>query len=125
MAAVRQQANIKNGGLKEIKMYYRITGYYPEKNVSFIVDSNGKFEKLWQFSAYLKSKDCDIVAVSRKETMIDDTTSSIDINTKQFVIRSCYMGTPTWSVLKSDGIAYKSLRVGTVEYIPDTEEKVK
>ena len=65
------------------------------------------------------------MAVSRKETMIDETTSPIDINTKQFVIRSCYMGTPTWSVLKSDGIAYKSFRVGTVEYIPDIEEKVK
>ena len=32
---VRQQANIENGGLKEIKMYYRITGYYPEKKRFF------------------------------------------------------------------------------------------
>ena len=25
--------------------YFRITAYYPEDNFSFIVDSNGKFEK--------------------------------------------------------------------------------
>ena len=106
-------------------MYYRITGYDPRANISFIVDSNGKFEKLWQFSAYVKSKGCEIFAVSRQENMIDDKTPLIERNNKQFVIRSFYMGTPTWSVLKSDGIAYKSLRVGTVEYIPDAEEKVK
>ena len=36
--------------------YYRITAYYPEKDFSVILDSNGKFEKLWQFSAYLVQK---------------------------------------------------------------------
>ena len=62
-------------------MYYRITGYYPEKNVSFIADSNGKFEKLWQFSAYLKSKGCDIITVSRQENMIDEKTPPIERRT--------------------------------------------
>ena len=33
--------------------YFRITGYYPEQDFCFIIDSNGMFEKLWQFSSYL------------------------------------------------------------------------
>ena len=103
-------------------MYYRVTGYYPEKNVSFIADSNGKFEKLWQFSAYLKSKGCDIISVSRFENMIDEKTPPIYANDKQFVIRSCAMGTSTFSSLVVNGQTYKSLRVGNMEYVPDKDD---
>lgn len=122
MAAVRQQANFKDSSLKGDIMYYRITGYDPRANISFIVDSNGKFEKLWQFSAYVKSKGCEIFAVSRQENMIDDKTPLIERNNKQFVIRSCAMGTPTNSSLKINDVIYKSVRVGNLEYVPDTED---
>ena len=103
-------------------MYYRITGYYPQKNVSFIADSNGKFEKLWQFSAYLKSMGCDIIAVSRIENMIDENTPQIEYNDKQFCIRTCAMGTSTFSTLKTGGTVYRSLKVGSIEYIPDKDD---
>jgi len=106
-------------------MYYRITGYDPRANISFIVDSNGKFEKLWQFSAYVKSKGCDIIAVSKQENMIDDKTPPIEPNGEQFVIRSCAMGTSTWSSMKTDGTTYKSLRVGNIEYIPDNTDIIE
>ena len=33
--------------------YFRITAYHPTKDICAIFDSNGRFEKLWQFSAYL------------------------------------------------------------------------
>ena len=29
--------------------YFRITAYHPTENLSVIMDSNGLFEKLWQF----------------------------------------------------------------------------
>lgn len=32
--------------------YFRITGYWPESDICFIIDSNGMFEKLWQFSSF-------------------------------------------------------------------------
>lgn len=51
--------------------YFRITAYYPEDNFSFIIDSNGKFEKLWQFSAYLISKGIKIIEVSKQEQILD------------------------------------------------------
>lgn len=31
--------------------YFRITAYSPAENIGMIVDSNGKFEKVWQFSS--------------------------------------------------------------------------
>ena len=43
--------------------YFRITGYWPKENLTFIVDSNGRFTKLWQFSAYLVSKGIEIKQV--------------------------------------------------------------
>lgn len=102
--------------------YYRVTAYYPQENISFIADSFGKFEKLWQLSAFLKSKDCDIIAASKLENMLDETTPPITPNVRHFIIRSCTMGTSTWSTMKIDGTTYKSLRVGNVEYIPDINE---
>ena len=49
--------------------YFRITGYWPKENLTFIVDSNGMFEKLWQFSAYLVSKGIEIKEVSKNDTL--------------------------------------------------------
>ena len=47
--------------------YYRITAYHPAEDLSVIVDSNGKFEKLWEFSAYMVSKGFKVIAVNRED----------------------------------------------------------
>ena len=46
--------------------YFRITAYHPEQDLSAIFDSNGYFEKLWQFSAYLIQKGFKIIEVGMK-----------------------------------------------------------
>lgn len=46
--------------------YFRITAYHPTENLSVIMDSNGLFEKLWHFSAYLVSKGFKIIAVGEE-----------------------------------------------------------
>lgn len=51
--------------------YYRITAYYPEKNISVIMDSYGMFEKLWQFSAFLVEKGFNIIAVDKENNFTD------------------------------------------------------
>lgn len=43
--------------------YFRITAYHPAKNICAVFDSSGRFEKLWQFSAYLVQKGFKIVEV--------------------------------------------------------------
>lgn len=47
--------------------YFRITAYHPIENISVIMDSYGKFEKLWQFSAYMVSKGFKIIAVGGED----------------------------------------------------------
>lgn len=46
--------------------YYRITAYHPNEDISVIMDSNGKFEKLWQFSACLVAKGFKIIEASNE-----------------------------------------------------------
>ena len=47
--------------------YFRITAYHPEENISAIFDSNGMFDKLWQFSAVLVSKGFKIIQASKDD----------------------------------------------------------
>ena len=51
--------------------YFRITAYYPEKDFSVILDSNGMFEKLWMFSSYLVQKGFKILEVGNEEKFLD------------------------------------------------------
>ncbi len=47
--------------------YFRITAYHPTENLSVIMDSNGLFEKLWQFSAFMVSKGFKIIQASKDD----------------------------------------------------------
>ena len=47
--------------------YFRITAYHPVEDISVILDSNGKFEKLWEFSAHLLQKGFKIIEASKEE----------------------------------------------------------
>ena len=51
--------------------YFRITGYYPEKDFCFIMDCYGKFEKLWQFSVYVRDKGINVLEVSKDGLFLD------------------------------------------------------
>lgn len=51
--------------------YFRITAYHPAKNICAIFDSNGRFEKLWQFSSYLVRKGFKIVEVGTDDKFLD------------------------------------------------------
>ena len=47
--------------------YFRITtAYNPNKDILMIVDSNEKFEKIWQISVFLVPKDFQILAVGNE-----------------------------------------------------------
>ncbi len=75
--------------------YYRITAYHPEKNISVIMDSNGMFEKLWQFSAFLDEKGFDIIAVGKEDNFTD---GNIERQTEplpdKIMLRACALNKP-------------------------------
>ena len=46
--------------------YFRLTAYYPAEDISCIMDTYGKYDEIWQFSAYLVKLKFKIIDVAGK-----------------------------------------------------------
>lgn len=77
--------------------YFRITAYYPEENISIIIDSNGMFEKLWQFSSHLVKKGFKIIAVGNEESFDDGNIPKAFLDAHNMILRACDRGEPSIS----------------------------
>ena len=88
--------------------YFRITAYHPTDDVGIIVDSNGKFEKLWQFSAFLVSKGFKILAVGNETKFSEGNIPKAEESDKLF-LRACMKGNPeqNGSVIEVNGKSYE------------------
>ena len=67
--------------------YFRITAYNKEEDFSCILDSNGMFEKLWQFSAYLVSKGLKILDACKIEDTQNTNTKPVNKVSKYILLR--------------------------------------
>jgi hypothetical protein len=103
-------------------MYYRITAYHPTENVSVIMDSNGKYEKLWQFSSELLQKGFKILEVSNDERFLDINITKTE-PTDKIVLRATATGKPENATHLIDGVTYYAVKVDGKIYIPDKEKK--
>lgn len=68
--------------------YYRITAYHPETDISVILDSFGRFEKLWQFSAFLVARKFKIIAVDKSENISFGNLEKANYDDKNIIIRA-------------------------------------
>ena len=68
--------------------YFRITAYHPEQDLSAIFDSNGCFEKLWQFSAYLIQKGFKIIAVGGEDKFDFGDMPKVGYNAEKIYLRA-------------------------------------
>ena len=73
--------------------YFRITAYHPARNICAIFDSNGRFEKLWQFSSYLVQKGFKIVEVGGADKFLDGDFPKVSEG-NQLIVRACGEGAP-------------------------------
>ena len=73
--------------------YFRITAYHPARNICAVFDSNGRFEKLWQFSSYLVQKGFKIVEVGGGDKFLDGDFPKVPESDK-LILRACGRGTP-------------------------------
>ena len=97
--------------------YYRITGYCPENDFSFIMDSNGMFEKLWEFSAFLVAKGLNIIKASRLENIIDININQVEEDKEHIILRANADGKPEYVNHTIDGITYQAIKVADKLYI--------
>ena len=74
--------------------YFRITAYHKQLNVAVIFDSNGCFEKVWQFSSYLVNKGFSIIAVGDETKFTDGNIARAKPDTEHIIMRSCLQGQP-------------------------------
>lgn len=74
--------------------YYRITAYHPKGDFSIIVDSNGRYEKLWHFSAELISKGFKIIEVGNKDNLVEVTFPFINEKSNKILLRAIWKGEP-------------------------------
>lgn len=72
--------------------YFRITAYSKEHNFSCIIDSNGMYEKLWQFSAFLVSKGLNIIDASKLENIIDTNIKQTKEDADHIILRATQDG---------------------------------
>ena len=88
--------------------YFRITGYSPKENICFILDCNGKFQALWEFSSYLVSKGVVILAGRRDERMSYGNLPRAEYDTEHLFLRACAQGKPeiTGKIITVHGKCY-------------------
>lgn len=100
-----------------MKNFFRITGYCPEHDFSFIIDSYGMFEKLWQFSSYLIQKGLKVLEVSNSDQFLDINIEPIKEDTKHIILRATAEGKPEYITQTINGITYKAIRAIDKIYI--------
>lgn len=98
--------------------YFRITGYIPEKNLSFIMDSYGAYEKLWQFSSALIAKGCRIIEVGSDEKFLDGNIAKLTEQSDKMALRATAEGEPKKTTYNFNGATHNALQVGDKIYIP-------
>ena len=74
--------------------YFRITAYHPQKDICAVFDSNGRFEKLWQFSAFLVGKGFKIAEVGSEDKFFDGDLPKPEESSDKILLRACAKGSP-------------------------------
>ena len=74
--------------------YFRVTAHHTEQNISVILDNNGRFEKLWQFSSYLMNKGFKIIEVTTSDKLVYDPFPIIEKESNKTLLRSIAKGLP-------------------------------
>ena len=101
--------------------YFRITGYCPENDFCFIIDSNGMYEKLWQFSASLVEKGIKIINASKLENVIDINIKQVEEDNQKIFLRATANGLPEFIEQTINGTTHKAIKVADKLYIPNNQ----
>ena len=91
--------------------YFRITAYHPTENLSVIMDSNGLFEKLWQFSSFMVSKGFKIIEVGGEDKFDEGDMPKAEQDTVHVILRTCKSGEPeiTSNRITVEGKSYTTI----------------
>lgn len=103
--------------------YYRITAYHKEADQCCIIDSNGMYEKLWQFSSYLVGRGFEILEVGDDTKFLDVNIERSERIPDKMILRAYMPGRPRYIPFEKDGRQYKAVAIEDKIYIPDRYAK--
>lgn len=94
------------------KTYFRLTAYYPAEDISCIMDTYGKYDEIWQFSAYLVKLKFKIMDVAGQGQFDFGNIPPIKEKNDQFILRACMKGKVEKlnGVININGRYYKTFR---------------
>lgn len=99
--------------------YFRITAYHPDEDLSVIMDSNGYYKQLWEFSAFLVARKFKIINVGTDAQFLDINIEKAEPDAKHIILRANAKGKPCDAPYELNGISYHAVMVGDKIYIPD------
>ena len=94
------------------KTYFRLTAYYPAEDISCIMDTYGKYDEIWQFSAHLVKLKFKIIDVAGQGQFDFGNVPPIKEKSDQFILRACTKGKvdKVNGVISINGRYYKTFR---------------
>ena len=105
--------------------YYRITAYHPSEDYCFIVDCHGKFEKLWEFSSYLRNKGLRVPEVNNDNDFLDGNIKRAREHPDFLYVQAVQRGKPAETTLTINGKTYRAIEVCGKRYVPDRKDVIK
>ncbi len=99
--------------------YFRITAYHKDLDACCIIDSNGMFEKQFQFTYYLYERGFEIVEVGDADKFMDVNIKKTDVNTEKMILRAFMHGRPVETTATVRGVTYRAIMVEDKVYIPN------
>lgn len=91
--------------------YFRITVYNPKHDFSAILDTYGKYNEIWEFSAYLVSKGFKIIEVGANENLIEGSFKAITEQSNKIFVRGVARGRPIIQNVTYDNRPCKAISV--------------
>ena len=95
--------------------YYRITAYHSNEDISVILDSNGKFESLWDFSSLLVAHGFKVISLSKYNAFAESTFPLIE-ESEKLAVRAIAKGLPEIDEFIHENRKCKAITVGDKIY---------
>ena len=99
--------------------YFRVTAYYPEKNISAILEASDKYNQLWEFSSFLVKQGLNIIAVCPSERIVPETLEYLPLEERpsgKIMLRVIEEGKPATEDIEYEGRKCMLVSVGKTAY---------
>ena len=78
-----------------MKNYFRITAHNKKENITIIIDTNNKFEELWQYAYDIMEKGFEVLKVHKSQNIDEGNMPLLEEQSDKYYLRAYETGLPT------------------------------